>query len=92
MSERLTDERWATLNDPEGGAWTDEDANAVAAEAKRARAEEARLLELVKEKDAQIRALADALEVAQRRLRRPSDLTFSDAQQIVDALRLCGRL
>jgi hypothetical protein len=65
MSERMPNERLSLLTDPEGGAWTDDDANEVAREAIRARqaesqqqdrihaleAQQAELLRQAKEKD-----------------------------------------
>lgn len=53
----MSDGRWAELNDPEAGAWNHRDSNAIALEARRARSEEARLLDEVKAKDECIKAL-----------------------------------
>lgn len=51
MSERMADERIRSLMDPEGAAWSDYDANEIAAEAVRARRveqEQAELIETLK--------------------------------------------
>lgn len=61
-------------------------------EAIRARSEEARLLEENRKQAETIKALADALENAKRRLAAPENATIRDRMDIDAALRLAGRL
>lgn len=85
MSERMTDDRFSLLTDPEGGAWTDDDANEVAREAARARHSEAALADVGAE-------ILGALELLGRGDGRAPAAIAQSAGRICAALRLAGRL
>lgn len=93
MSERMTDERLRLLMDPESGRWSDADANAVAAEAVRARVEEARKTALAEELASALAGLLrEEPNIYEGRLEASVYVTVDALNAARAALRKAGRL